>query len=611
MLDYFAIATQGGILLWSKTFVSMQANPVNPLIHHLITSPRSEEEPYIHEGYQLNWTTSNEFGLVFITVCQKILQLTYLRELLLLVKKRFIEMYKDNFENKAFVNLRPDSISFEKEFDQIYFLVENNSLIRKKATSEKPRAFEDTKKFRKTLEGTKRDIKDLTNEVKKKQSAVSSESEDAAFNVGPRRKSTQMRSWDSKKSKKNAQKSESENQKNSKNKRVWDDETASKEEIKALDFSEQVESSELESGSSDPKGTLLDEGSLGVVNKKGVYELAELVDTKNKSPSPENNQSWIGGSIGTFLKNITSGVVLTEKDLNEPISKIREHLVTKNVAADIAATISESVKKELIGAKVGGLQRVSSLIYPAMEKTLTRVLTPSTSTDLLSDIHRVKSTLHRPYSIAFVGVNGVGKSTNLSKVCFWLLQNNFRVLIAACDTFRSGAVEQLGVHVKNLRALSPKKANVDVFERGYGKDSAAIAKEAVSYAESNGYDVVLIDTAGRMQNNEPLMRALAKLVYVNNPDKILFVGEALVGNEAVQQLTKFNQALVDFSPQNTGRTIDGIILSKFDTIDDKVGAALTMTYVIGKPILFVGTGQTYTDLKTVKISSVVDSLLKD
>jgi signal recognition particle receptor subunit alpha len=122
--------------------------------------------------------------------------------------------------------------------------------------------------------------------------------------------------------------------------------------------------------------------------------------------------------------------------------------------------------------------------------------------------------------------------------------------------------------------------------------------------------VVLIDTAGRMQNNEPLMRSLAKLVYMNNPDEILFVGEALVGNEAVDQLSSFNKALQNFSDRKVPRSIDGLILTKFDTIDDKVGAAISMAYTSKAPILFVGTGQTYTDIKKLNIDTVVKNLLK-
>ncbi len=129
-------------------------------------------------------------------------------------------------------------------------------------------------------------------------------------------------------------------------------------------------------------------------------------------------------------------------------------------------------------------------------------------------------------------------------------------------------------------------------------------------ARDEQYDVVLVDTAGRMQDNEPLMRALAKLIKLNAPDLVMFVGEALVGNEAVDQLSKFNKALADFSEAATPRLIDGILLTKFDTIDDKVGAALSMTYTTGQPILFIGTGQDYSDLRNLHVPSIVASLLK-
>jgi len=156
------------------------------------------------------------------------------------------------------------------------------------------------------------------------------------------------------------------------------------------------------------------------------------------------------------------------------------------------------------------------------------------------------------------------------------------------------------------------EGRIELFEKGYGKDAAGIAKDAIAHAKENGFDVVLIDTAGRMQDNEPLMRALAKLVSVNNPDKILFVGEAVVGNEAVDQLTKFNRSLRDFSGVSNAkaRGIDGMILTKMDIIDDKVGAALSMTYVTGQPIFFIGTGQTYTDLKAMKVGHVVNALVR-
>ncbi|PIO67935.1 SRP54-type protein, GTPase domain protein [Teladorsagia circumcincta] len=207
------------------------------------------------------------------------------------------------------------------------------------------------------------------------------------------------------------------------------------------------------------------------------------------------------------------------------------------------------------------------------------LLTPKRRVDILRDIVEAKRE-GRPYVVVFCGVNGVGKSTNLAKITFWLNENNHRVLIAAGDTFRAGAVEQLRTHTKHLNALHPN--SVQLFEQGYGKDSASLAAAAIGIAAERGIDVVLVDTAGRMQDNEPLMRELAKLIRVNEPDLVLFVGEALVGNEAVDQLVKFNQ----------------------------VGAAVSMAYITGQPIVFVGCGQTYKDLRNLNIGAVVSALLK-
>jgi len=141
-----------------------------------------------------------------------------------------------------------------------------------------------------------------------------------------------------------------------------------------------------------------------------------------------------------------------------------------------------------------------------MESSLRKILTPTSSLDLLREIDAVTSPSAlslqkpRPYVISIVGVNGVGKSTNLSKICFFLLQNKYKVLIVAGDTFRSGAVEQLAVHVRNLTAR--EGGEVELYEKGYGKDAANVAKDAIAVAAQKGYDVVLIDTAGRRHNDQ-------------------------------------------------------------------------------------------------------------
>ncbi|VDO45818.1 unnamed protein product [Haemonchus placei] len=313
--------------------------------------------------------------------------------------------------------------------------------------------------------------------------------------------------------------------------------------------------------------------------------------------------SWFGA-----FKNLVGNKQISAEDIEPVLETMRENLILKNVAAEPADKICRSVARKLEGKVVSTFSRVSSEVREAVRESLTQLLTPKRRVDILRDIVEAKSE-GRPYVVVFCGVNGVGKSTNLAKITFWLNENNHRVLIAAGDTFRAGAVEQLRTHTKHLNALHPN--SVQLFEQGYGKDSASLAAAAIGIAAERAIDVVLVDTAGRMQDNEPLMRELAKLIRVNEPDLVLFVGEALVGNEAVDQLVKFNQALADnATPGATPRLIDGIVLTKFDTIDDKVGAAVSMAYITGQPIVFVGCGQTYSDLRTLNIGAVVSALLK-
>jgi len=316
----------------------------------------------------------------------------------------------------------------------------------------------------------------------------------------------------------------------------------------------------------------------------------------------DKNQKKSSGIFSKFtsaLKNYIGNKVLTEEDLKPIMDNLVNLLMEKNVAKEIAENLCESVKKGLLNTKTASFTTISTTVKEALKESIAKILTPKEELDILRNALAAKKR-GEPYKIVFIGVNGVGKSTNLAKVGYMLMNNGLKILIAACDNFRSGAIEQLKTHTKALGCT--------LFEKGYKDDPAYICKEAIEEAKKSGYDCVLIDTAGRMQDNEPLMKSLAKLVDINQPDAILFVGEALTGNDSVDQLTKFNQALIDNSKKDNPRTIDGILLTKFDTVDDKVGAALTMVYTTGKPIVYVGTGQKYINLKKLNVNNVLNAL---
>eukprot|EP00252_Welwitschia_mirabilis_P000706 TRINITY_DN10679_c0_g2_i1.p1 TRINITY_DN10679_c0_g2~~TRINITY_DN10679_c0_g2_i1.p1 ORF type:complete len:586 (-),score=177.50 TRINITY_DN10679_c0_g2_i1:209-1813(-) len=420
---------------------------------------------------------------------------------------------------------------------------------------------------------------------KTSQNGSTQNSTEVAFDVNKLQK---MRSKASKKSEKTKISKEDQGKKKPKKNRVWDDAPQNSK----LDFTDPVE----EKG--DDVIAMSNEGKSKMDIEGDEYSESENEEeSQGKPDSAPKKKGW----LSSVFQSVSGNKILEKSDLEPALKALKDRLMTKNVAEEIAEKLCESVAMSLVGKKLGSFTRVSTTVQVAMEEALIRILTPKRSIDILRDVHAAKDQ-GKPYVIVFVGVNGVGKSTNLAKVAYWLLQHNLSVMMAACDTFRSGAVEQLRTHARRLQ--------IPIFEKGYERDPAVVAKEAIQEAFRNKSDVVLVDTAGRMQDNEPLMRALSKLINLNNPDLVLFVGEALVGNDAVDQLSKFNQKLADLSTSSNARLIDGILLTKFDTIDDKVGAALSMVYISGAPVMFVGCGQSYTDLKKLNVKSIVKTLLK-
>ena len=341
-----------------------------------------------------------------------------------------------------------------------------------------------------------------------------------------------------------------------------------------------------------------------------------LVDDYDTDANDDSstNSGW-GSSLKGLFDQMSGNKVLTNDDLEAPLEEMKRMLTSKNVANEVAAEICSGVRDRLVGKKMNSFGRVKTAVRHALEAAIEKVLKPAHGKDV-DVLHSVVTkrergsgglsglfggnkapSNNRPYTIVMIGINGVGKSTSLAKIAYYLKANGCRPLLAACDTFRSGAVEQLNVHAKCL--------DLPLYHKGYAKDPSAVAKAAINHATEEGNDVVLVDTAGRMQNNVPLMKALSKLVVENEPDLVLFVCEALVGNDGIDQLQMFDRAL------RTGghsRQIDGIVLTKFDTVSDKVGAALTMTHITGAPVAFVGTGQKYNHLKKLSVQSVIKSL---
>jgi signal recognition particle receptor subunit alpha len=603
---------------------------VDELVKQCLLEERAGETEFTHvagsSAYTLRWRTHNALGLGFVAVYQKILRLDYVDDLLDGCRAAFAKAY--DCDRLAY----PE---FEETFTKMLRAEEHRSNERRLPKERAPKAFDAAKKAAKrndasgaargangddSLDGDgSRLSTDATPLSAATDASVSRRDQNQnAFDMSKIRASLKSRSGGNKGSgsnlasrgeddeKKKGDDDEKRPKKKEKTKRVWAGENA-KGKTEGLDFSEGkppgAGDEEVERVDISKPSRVDAEEEEEYSSEEEEEDAAATSSSERRSPSKPTKKPTLFSSLleNSLVRGVVGKSALARDDLAPVLEKLKTNFMNKNVAEDIAERLCESVAASLEGKKLASFSSLSSMIKAAMEEALTRILTPKRSVDVLRDVRAAKEA-GRPYVITFVGVNGVGKSTNLSKVAYWLLQHDATVMIAACDTFRAGAVEQLRTHCKRL--------NVPLFERGYEKDPANVAAEAIKAASRQKCDVVLVDTAGRMQDNEPLMRALAKLINVNEPDLVLFVGEALVGNDAVDQLSKFNERLSDLSSnKHKTKLIDGIVLSKFDTIDDKVGAALSMVYVSGAPVMFVGCGQTYTDLKKLNVRSVVKMLL--
>lgn len=621
MLEQLLIFTRGGLILWTCKELgnALKGSPIDTLIRSCLLEERSGLASFNYDSagaaYTLKWTFHNELGLVFVAVYQRILHLLYVDDLLAMMKQSFSEIYDpkqtdySDFD-EMFRQLRKEAEARAEELKKSKQVTKPMNTLKKQGGQLQKGGFERGSK--RSGGGSANDDGDSDNmrgrklenghsnvgnvEIEESRvTGVANGKENTSSNIGAFdvSKLQKLRNKGGKKTDTVVSKGSNPDPKKkiTKKNRVWDD---SPPESK-LDFTDPAggNGSNIEVEAADHGESMMDKEE--VFSSDSESEEDEEVGKHNKPDAKKT------GWFSSMFQSIAGKANLDKADLEPALKALKDRLMTKNVAEEIAEKLCESVAASLEGKKLASFTRISSIVQAAMEEALVRILTPRRSIDILRDVHAAKEQ-RKPYVVVFVGVNGVGKSTNLAKVAYWLLQHKVSVMMAACDTFRSGAVEQLRTHARRLQ--------VPIFEKGYEKDPAIVAKEAIQEATRNGSDVVLVDTAGRMQDNEPLMRALSKLIYLNNPDLVLFVGEALVGNDAVDQLSKFNQKLADLSSSPNPQLIDGILLTKFDTIDDKVGAALSMVYVSGAPVMFVGCGQSYTDLKKLNVKSIVKTLLK-
>ena len=267
---------------------------------------------------------------------------------------------------------------------------------------------------------------------------------------------------------------------------------------------------------------------------------------------------------------------LKEKDIDEVLFELEVALLESDVAIEVIDMLKGDLKKQLVGVTVEK-DKIADIVKQNLRQSISSMFDSAGKIDVLFNIQKKKET-GEPYIISFMGINGTGKTTTIAKFANLLRENKFSAVIAAADTYRAGAIEQISEHAKRL--------NIKIIAQNYGSDPAAVARDAVLYAKSHKLDCVLIDTAGRMQTSKNLMDQISKINKVVNPDLKLFVGDALAGNDTVSQAREF----YNYTKFN------GAILTKSDA-DARGGAAISIVKVTSSPILYLGVGQEYKDLK--------------
>ena len=307
--------------------------------------------------------------------------------------------------------------------------------------------------------------------------------------------------------------------------------------------------------------------------------------SRNKNKDEDDSPEGKGG-LFSFVREKT----ISEKHVEDTLWELEMGLLEGDVAMEVATAVVDSVKDDLVGRKIKRSSDITEYTYNALRNAVAEIIDiPGKS---MTEMIEEKKAQGEPLVVMFVGINGTGKTTTIGKLANYYLKKGYTPVIAASDTFRAGAIEQVTHHADNV--------GVKIIKHQKGSDPAAVAYDAVEHAKAQGKELVLIDTAGRMQTNTNLMDEMKKIKRVSNPDLVIFVGDALTGNDATQQAVKFNEAI----------DIDGVILTKADA-DSKGGASLSIGYVIKKPIMFLGVGQGYDDIKEYDAEWMLNQLFSE
>jgi fused signal recognition particle receptor len=282
---------------------------------------------------------------------------------------------------------------------------------------------------------------------------------------------------------------------------------------------------------------------------------------------------------------------LTEKVLDDVLLDLQIALLESDVAQEVVDDVSAKLKKELLGLKLEKDQEATEIVQSKLRMAVAEIFARTNTFDLIEKIKREKAAKGGPFVIVFLGINGTGKTTTVAKIANLLRKAGFSVVVAAGDTHRAGAIEQLEQHTNRL--------SLKIVKQRYGADPSSVGRDAYDHAKKNHIDVVLMDTAGRMQTSKNLMDEMGKIVRVVKPDVKLFIGDALAGNDTINQAREFFQYT----------NFDGAILTKVDA-DAKGGSAISIAHITSRPIVYIGMGQGYDDIIPFDSDKFIESLFE-